>query len=81
MANDLAIGLIETDKEKQTLKVEFQLTEMNEIEEYQKAYKEIYGKDIDASIIVNALAMRQLRNDRNFKAWQKSHKAAANNAL
>tara|TARA_E500000331_G_C16834696_1_gene530844 strand:- start:265 stop:528 length:264 start_codon:yes stop_codon:yes gene_type:complete len=71
MSQGLAIGLIETEKEKQTVKVDFQISEMKTLEEYKRAYEDSYGKEIDLGILVNALAIKALTTDRGFKAWKK----------
>ncbi len=71
---ELGIGLIETDKEKKSVKVDFQQSDYDTLEEYQRAYKSVYGKEIDLPTLVNALATKALHNDRHFKAWRKSQK-------
>ena len=77
MSQGLAIGLIETEKEKQTVKVEFQVSEMKTLQEYKRAYEESYEKEIDISVLVNALAIKALSTDRGFKAWKKEQAKAA----
>lgn len=75
---NLGIPNLHDVPEKKKVPVDFEGDEHSDLQDYQKAYKAIYGHEIELGVLVKALALKSLKNDRQFKKWLKTSGESTN---